>query len=165
MIPLNVTHKAILTASEHIRMKGLTLPQSSNIITDSLLSLDPTSMAELLSQPATTPFRNTMSTMLSFFAATYASTFNFTLGPPLHDPLTIAYIAYPEMFKTRRYRVDVDCGPQGAHGVGQTVVDVWEYRECDTSWGAGGKNVIVAEDVDVSSIFRIKDFSWTCVTL
>lgn len=150
MIPLNVTHKAILTASQHIRIKGLTSTNSSAIIPDSFSSLNSSSVAELLAQPATTPFRNTMSTMLSFFATTYASTFNFTLGPPLHDPLTIAYIAYPEMFKTRRYRVDVDCGPQGSLGVGQTVVDVWDYRECDASWGAGGKNVLVAEDVDVS---------------
>lgn len=137
MIPLNVTHQAILTIQQHIKMKGHSA------------ELEPG--ADLLSRPSTTPFRNTLSTMLSFFASAYESTFGFVEGPPLHDPLTIAYIAYPEIFKTKRYRVDVDCSPHGALGVGQTVVDVWNYRECDDTWGSGGKNVLVAEDVDVSA--------------
>ena len=68
-------------------------------------------------------------------------------GPPLHDALTIAYIAKPEIFQVKRFRVDVEMG--GNHGVGQTVVDVWNYRKTDDSWGPSGKNCLVAQGLDV----------------
>ncbi|KAF8312678.1 nucleoside hydrolase [Clavulina sp. PMI_390] len=138
MIPLNVTHKAILTNARHARVKGHdSIPEGSSI--DLLLT--------------TSPFRTMMSTMLSFFSQTYEHVFGFTEGPPLHDPLTLAYISQPEIFTTKRYRVDVDCSD--GLGVGQTVVDVWNYRKCDNSWGKNGKNVLVAEDVDVDQFFNI----------
>ena len=133
MMPLNVTHTAILTDALHARVKGHPAISPTQTIHD----LTPTS-----------PFRNMISTMLSFFTETYKSTFGFVDGPPLHDPLTIAYISRPGIFKTKRYRVDVDCSH--GLGMGQTVVDVWNYRECDESWGRNGRNVSVAEEVDVS---------------
>lgn len=137
MIPLNVTHMAILNDKHHASLKGYDQADAGR-----LGDLVPTS-----------PFRNMMSTMLSFFADAYKSTFGFTQGPPLHDPLTVAFISNPEIFKTTRYRVDIDCSY--GHGVGQTIVDVWNYRECDESWGRNGKNVLVAEDVDVSYGYAI----------
>lgn len=132
MIPLNVTHLAILTDTLLADVKGYPSKPEATPVDD----LVPTS-----------PFRNMMSTMLSFFSETYKSTFGFTQGPPLHDPLTIAYVSHPELFNLKRYRVDVDCSH--GLGMGQTIVDVWNYRECDDSWGRNGKNVLVAEDVDV----------------
>jgi uridine nucleosidase len=94
-----------------------------------------------------------LSTLIIFFSETYKSTFGFNDGPPLHDALTIAYVAHPEMFTCRRYRVDVEL--QGLHTSGETVVDVWGYRSCDDTWGVGGKNCIVAEAVDVSTCFTL----------
>lgn len=133
MIPLNVTHLAILTDDLFAKVKGFPSLPSDGSIHDLV---------------PTTPYRHMMSTMLSFFTEAYKSTFGFVQGPPLHDPLTIAFVSRPDLFKARRYRVDVDCSH--GLGMGQTVVDVWSYRVCDDSWGRNGKNVLVAEDVDVS---------------
>ena len=127
MIPLNVTHTAIVTDEIH---RCLLLPYTSS----------PTS--------ASTPLRHTLSTLLHFFAKSYESTFGFSDGPPLHDALTIAYISQPGLFKCRRYRVDVELN--GTHTAGETVVDMWGYRKVDeTSWGRNGRNCIVAESMDV----------------
>lgn len=131
MIPLNVTHQAIFTNHVHLHLLA---PQS-----------DPKSRE--LPEPIT-PLRHTLSTTLLFFAETYKSTFGFDQGPPLHDALTIAYIVHPELFRCKRYHVDVELS--GTHTAGATVVDVWNYRNCDDSWGPQGKNCLVAEDVDVS---------------
>jgi len=68
----------------------------------------------------------------------------------MHDPLTIAYLSRPDIFKVNRYRVDVELA--GTHTVGETVVDMWNYQGLsdDDNWGVGGKNCLVAESVDVS---------------
>ena len=96
---------------------------------------------------ASTPLRHMLSTLIGFFADSYRSTFGFVDGPPLHDALTIAYVARPELFTCRRYRVDIELS--GTHTAGETVVDVWNYRKCDDSWGPDGKNCMVAEKLDV----------------
>ncbi len=133
MIPLNVTHTAIL---EHFYHCMLLDPSSPPHFDGKSLPL------------ATTPLRHTLSTLLSFFAESYRSTFRFTQGPPLHDALTIAYIVHPELFAKKRYRVDVELG--GGHSLGQTVVDVWNYSNAaDDTWDVGGKNCFVSETLDV----------------
>jgi len=97
--------------------------------------------------------RYTLSTLITFFADTYKHTFGFNSGPPLHDALTIAYIAHPEFFTCRRYRVDVELS--GAHSLGQTVVDIWNYSGAtEDRWGPEGKNCLVAESLDVPKFFR-----------
>lgn len=68
----------------------------------------------------------------------------------MHDALTIAYVSCPQLFSVKRYRVDVEL--TGTHCVGETVVDVWRYRNCDDSWGRDGKNCLVAEKLDASAI-------------
>lgn len=134
MIPLNVTHTAIVTRAIQAR----------------LLSPDtPFSHADDPLPKALTPLRHMLSTLISFFADTYESTFGFTLGPPLHDALTIAYVVHPEMFSCRRFRVDVELS--GVHTAGETVVDMWKYKQCDDSWGSSGKNCMVAESLNVRS--------------
>lgn len=130
MIPINVTHTAIVTQSIQAKLLD---PKVDHLATG-------------LPQ-ATTNVRHTLSTLINFFAASYKSTFGFNDGPPLHDALTIAYIAHPELFKCTRYRVDVELS--GTHSVGETVVDVWNYRSSDESWGPSGKNCLVADNVDV----------------
>ncbi|KAI0353077.1 nucleoside hydrolase [Trametes cingulata] len=137
MIPLNVTHAAIVSQAIHSRLLNPRAP----IAPDGSL---PT--------PAT-PLRYMLSTLISFFTESYKSTFGFMDGPPLHDALTIAYVAAPELFKCRRFRVDVELS--GTHTVGETVVDVWNYRQCDESWGRNGKNCLVAEKLDVDGFFKL----------
>lgn len=132
MIPLNVTHQALFTEALQLKLKGHKTVQPEVTVADA--------------KPKT-PLRETLSSLLSFFAESYRTTFGFNEGPPLHDALTIAYVSRPELFKTIRYRVDIDCST--GLGVGQTVVDVFNYRTCDNSWGSTGRNVLVAVDVDV----------------
>jgi len=145
MIPINVTHTAIVTRS--IQAKLL----------DPSVNTDGHAQA-VLPQPLTN-VRRTLSTLINFFAASYKSTFGFHDGPPLHDALTIAYIARPDLFKCTRYRVDVELA--GTHSVGETVVDVWNYRSSDETWGLSGKNCLVAEAVDVTAFFH---FFLDCVS-
>ncbi|KAJ8455456.1 hypothetical protein ONZ51_g12453 [Trametes cubensis] len=137
MIPLNVTHTAIVTQSIHRRLLNPNVSPSP----DGTLP------------PAATPLRHMLSTLLNFFTESYKSTFGFMDGPPLHDALTIAYVAMPELFTCRRYRVDVELS--GEYTAGETVVDVWNYRACDDSWGRNGKNCLVAESVDVEGFFKL----------
>jgi len=125
MIPLNVTHKAIVTSSVHTRLINSEAPSGA-----------PSSQ-----------LRHTLSTLISFFKEAYESTFDFVDGPPLHDALTIAYVSQPELFTGKRYRVDVEM--TGAHTSGQTVADVWGYLKVDDTWGRTGKNCEVATDLDV----------------
>ncbi|KAG8810125.1 Uridine nucleosidase 1 [Serendipita sp. 399] len=94
-----------------------------------------------------------LSTICMYFANAYRTTFGFHNGPPLHDPLTIAYLSQPEIFKTKRYRVDVELA--GTHTVGETVVDVWNYRNLEEDDWSKGKNCLVAEAVDVPAFFEI----------
>ncbi|KAG8956619.1 Uridine nucleosidase 1 [Tulasnella sp. 424] len=136
MIPLNVTHTALLTSSRHAQL------------------LDPASNWKEGSLPsATTPLRSVLSSALSFFVETYKSTFGFLDGPPLHDVLTIVYVVAPQLFQTTRYRVDVELGV--SHAVGETVVDLYRYRSCDDSWGKTGLNCHVAAGADIPEIFEI----------
>jgi uridine nucleosidase len=137
MIPLNVTHTAIL---EHFYHSMLLSPHSMPAIDSRTL---PT---------AQTPLRHTLSTLLSFFSDSYRTTFGFNLGPPLHDALTIAYLVNPDLFKGKRYRVDVEMS--GTHSAGQTVVDVWNYTNPGDGWGVGGKNCFVTEGLEVSLILK-----------
>jgi uridine nucleosidase len=135
MIPLNVTHTAIVTK----QIQAQILSPSAKF-----------SEGALLPTPAT-PLRHMLSSLVTFFAQTYKEVFGFVDGPPLHDPLTIAYVVRPEIFTGQRQRVDVEL--HGQHTSGETVVDVWHYRTCDDSWGLDGKNCIVTESVNVRSHF------------
>ncbi|KAJ7068634.1 uridine nucleosidase [Mycena amicta] len=142
MIPINVTHTAIVTHCIHAKL----LSPASEDVGGPL----PT---------AATNLRHTLSTLIRFFAESYRSTFGFEDGPPLHDALTVAYVAYPELFKEKRFRVDVELN--GTHALGETVVDVWNYVACDADeWGVGGKNCLVTQSVDLDGFF---DFFQDCV--
>ncbi|KAJ8472871.1 hypothetical protein ONZ45_g16505 [Pleurotus djamor] len=136
MIPLNVTHTAIVTKSIRTSLLDPTLSSA----------VDPL-------PPPVSNLRHTLSSLITFFAEAYKSTFGFNDGPPLHDALTVLYVSRPELFKYTRYRVDIEL--TGLHSIGQTVVDVWHYQKCDDSWGPQGKNCLVTESVDVSGLFKL----------
>jgi len=131
MIPLNVTHKAIVTSSVHAKLINSTAHEA----------------------PPSSQLRHTLSTLISFFKDAYESTFGFKDGPPLHDALTIAYVSQPELFTGKRYRVDVEL--TGVHSSGQTVADVWGYLKADDTWGRTGKNCEVATDLDIAAFFEL----------
>ena len=133
MIPINVTHTAIVTKKVHARL------------------LDPASDLDstVLAKPATN-LRHTLSTLIIFFADAYKKVFGFNDGPPLHDALTIAYVARPDLFQTKRYKVDIEL--TGTHSLGETIVDIWNYTPCDDStWGRDGRNCLVTESLNVGS--------------
>jgi uridine nucleosidase len=132
MIPINVTHSAIVTRKIHERL------------------LDPASDPDstVLPKPATN-LRHTLSTLISFFADSYKNVFGFNDGPPLHDALTIAYVVQPDLFQAKRYRVAIEL--TGTHSLGETVVDIWKYTPCDDTWGRDGRNCLVAESLNVNS--------------
>lgn len=85
-------------------------------------------------------------------ADAYKSTFGFNEGPPLHDALAVAWVARPELFEGKRYRVDVEL--TGEHSTGETVVDVMNYRATDESWGPTGKNCFVTEKLRVAEFWE-----------
>jgi len=145
-MPINVTHTAIVTRKMHSRMLcPETIPSDS---------------AEELPKAATN-LRHTLSTLVSFFADSYKSTFGFNDGPPLHDALTVAYVAHPNLFKLTRHRVDVEL--TGEHTLGETVVDMWKYRKCDDTWGRNGRNCLVAESMNVCTMNRCLHFIYLTI--
>jgi uridine nucleosidase len=148
MIPINVTHMAIATNEIQYRLlSGLQLPALSQ---PSLLDASIVDSSHPPLPAPKTPLRHTLSTLITYFASTYKSVFGFHSGPPLHDTLTIAYLQSPDLFKGKRYRVDVELN--SGHCIGETVVDIWDYRGCsEESWGREGKNCFVVQELNVST--------------
>ncbi|KZP00167.1 nucleoside hydrolase [Calocera viscosa TUFC12733] len=131
MVPLNVTHTAIF---------------DEDAVTQLVTRAHPSAHKVQLSSVPTSPLRHTLYTLIHFFASTYKAVFNFD-GPPIHDAVAMVYVAHPELFEAKRYRVDVELA--GLHTAGETVVDLWDYRKCDDTWGPTGKNVLLTEKLDV----------------
>jgi len=59
--------------------------------------------------------------LLVFFASTYKEMFDFD-GAPVHDVLTVAYCAAPELFKTKDVNIVVET--KGEYTAGTTLVDL-----------------------------------------
>lgn len=81
--------------------------------------------------------------LMHFFEESYKKVFGFE-HPPLHDPVAVFYVMGPHYFKTKRMRVDIDCGQLCA---GTTVCD---------HYGMSGKepNVTVCTEVDVEAFWK-----------
>lgn len=92
------------------------------------------------------PFRQLMSSLLTFFAESYSKVFGFR-DPPLHDPVAVAYVVAPHLFQTRRLRVDVECASPLSFG--QTVCDVWAQS-------GNAPNCTVATAVDVEGFWDLQ---------
>jgi len=91
------------------------------------------------------PFGHLMIDLLQFFATTYRDIFSFK-HPPLHDPLTIAYVINPSIFRTKLLRVDIETTSELS--AGQTVVDVWQMS-------SKPRNVNVAFSVDIPEFWYV----------
>lgn len=140
MVPLNVTHTAIATETVHTRLCVPTTQEGKSNVTPS------------------TDLRLMLSSLITFFAHTYKEVYGFEDGPPLHDALTIAFVSNPDLFKSRRYRVDVEL--HGRHTTGETILDLWDFRKCDDTWGTEGKNCLVLESLEIERFF---DMLMDCV--
>lgn len=138
MVPLNVTHTAVVTDSVHKRLCAATVAQEAG---KNDVTVPPTGL------------RSMLSSLITFFAHTYREVYGFDDGPPLHDALTVAYVSNPNLFKSKRYRVDVEL--YGRHTTGETVADIWDYQRCDDTWGATGKNCLVLESLEVERFFDV----------
>ena len=108
MIPLNVTHTALLTPIRHAQLLNPASEWKEGVLPE-----------------ATTPLRSILSSALSFFVESYKEIFGFVDGPPLHDVLTIAYIVAPHLFRTTRYRVDVELGV--SHAMGEVSLQISSF--------------------------------------
>ena len=78
LIPLDLTHQVLATSDildNLLHPKGVPLVGANVDIVYK-----------------TTAFRKMLHDLMTFFAATYASVFNITEGPPLHDPLAVAAV-------------------------------------------------------------------------
>ncbi|KAI8063214.1 Inosine/uridine-preferring nucleoside hydrolase domain-containing protein [Gongronella butleri] len=97
-------------------------------------------------------FHRLVRDLLLFFKSGYESAFGFKNGPPLHDPLAVAYLVMRSGFEERYLRVDVDhVSPLCA---GQTVVDVWNDSKLP-------KNCWVTTKVDVDQFWSLMANAWT----
>ncbi|KAI3436772.1 hypothetical protein D9Q98_006184 [Chlorella vulgaris] len=79
MVPLEVTHTALVTTSVLQRVR----------------TRHPSAFLQLTAD------------LLSFFAETYLAVFQMP-DPPLHDPCAVAWVLAPQLFKTKLMRVDVE---------------------------------------------------------
>jgi purine nucleosidase/pyrimidine-specific ribonucleoside hydrolase len=64
--------------------------------------------------------------LLAFFASTYKEVFKMH-EPPVHDPVAIAFVISPGLFRTELMRVDIEVG--SVLCAGQTVCDVWHMSK------------------------------------
>ncbi|KAL9094599.1 MAG: hypothetical protein Q9165_003158 [Trypethelium subeluteriae] len=153
LIPLDITH--LVFATESIRAKLL----HGSTATPSI----PISPASSVARPSIRPLFHEI---LIFFATTYADVFGMTTGPPLHDPLAVAAVFTPALFREgrdagerERWIVDVVrddaigdvAGSGGKKGVGQVGRTVVRKVE-----GNGG-GVRIPRGVDVARFWETID--------
>lgn len=70
-------------------------------------------------------------------------------GGPLHDPLVIAYLLQPELFKGRQINVTIETGSELT--VGMTVADYWSITDPEKF----PRNVMFLRDVDADGFYAL----------
>eukprot|EP01126_Amoeba_proteus_P041490 TRINITY_DN4465_c0_g2_i9.p1 TRINITY_DN4465_c0_g2~~TRINITY_DN4465_c0_g2_i9.p1 ORF type:complete len:289 (-),score=38.02 TRINITY_DN4465_c0_g2_i9:95-961(-) len=93
-----------------------------------------------------TPFTTLFVEALIYFEETYRKVFGFEDGPPLHDPLAVAYVIAPELFEVSFMRVDIETTSELTSG--QTVCDIYNVT-------GRQKNVHVATKVNVERFWNL----------
>lgn len=83
--------------------------------------------------------------MSVFFEKVYREIYGFS-GSALHDPCTIAWLLRPDLFETRKMRVDVDTN--SGVSFGRTVHDIWNI-------GKKGCHTEVALKADADGFFLL----------
>ena len=133
MVPLDVTHKVLCTPGVLERVAGiectetleqqLTLSRISSIWrrqTDEQIALSTKEAYYKIVDSSKSKFRAAICELLLFFAETYRKEHGFA-HPPLHDPLTIAYIIDPSKFVVESMHVDIET--TSAVSYGTTICD------------------------------------------
>ncbi len=115
MSGLDVTHKAIVTADDIESFRAIGKPSAVMV-------------AELL----------------DFFKKFHEEYFAGFGGSPLHDPCAVAWLVAPEIFTSRKARVDVECA--GRYTTGATVVS---FAQGVSHTGAAGRVPLDEANVDV----------------
>lgn len=97
LIPLDITHQFLAT---HEVRQAL------------LFGHDTSHHQERITQSVSN-VRQLFSEIVQFFAKTYAEVFNFTMGPPTHDPLAVFAAFLPNLFRfhTVCYILSFEPGP------------------------------------------------------
>jgi len=116
MIPIEVSHTALVT-EEIIKRISMMNSQFSELLVDLLL----------------------------YFKQTYKDVFKFD-NPPLHDPLAVAYVIDPTLFKTELMRVDIETMSPLCRG--RTLCDIYHMSYAP-------KNVNVALSVNVTKFWDL----------
>jgi hypothetical protein len=111
MVPIEVTHQVLVTPRVRARIlagPGAAAAAGAGAANDASGGdgggADAKSLAAAAAPPAapaaTTAFRATANELLSFFEATYKELFAFEAAP-LHDPVAVAAVIAPAIFKVR----------------------------------------------------------------
>jgi inosine-uridine nucleoside N-ribohydrolase len=167
MVPLDVTHSAIVTESvlrcvcyggTDISNPPLGIVASgfgSGHMRELQANLPPLDkgdesrpFADLALSVAVSPYRKLVVGLLQYFRSTYKSVFEME-HPPLHDPCALAYVIDRSMFNTKKCRVDVETS--SPFSAGQTVVDLLNVGNHPES----AKNVLVALSMDVTEFWKL----------
>lgn len=97
--------------------------------------------------------------ILTFFAKTYADVFGLTEGPPLHDPLAVAMVVFPDLFDDKggeRFAIEVVI--DGQHGIDEIARTTSQCgRTILTPLKPGEAGVRVPRGLDAGLIWRILD--------
>ncbi|KAJ9123913.1 hypothetical protein QFC22_000703 [Naganishia vaughanmartiniae] len=148
LAPLNLTHQAIFDEGTHAQLLAPGCSWQEG-------------------QPMPAPkseFRESLSTMLTFFRQAYIDQFGFTQGPPLHDPLCVLYLARPELLPGRWAHLSVDTSNTKRNGettarffTPEGMFNRWEERERFLSSDDQGAfpNCFVMETLDREEFMRV----------
>lgn len=107
MAGLNVTHQAIFTPQVHDRLL-------QRVSTGPASTTGPGGSGTNRPPPPPSNVRKLVSSAVTFFASTYCNDFGFKYGPPVHDLLTVVYVADPKLF----YTYDLPTTHMGPHAAG-----------------------------------------------
>ena len=134
MIPLQITHSAILTEEVEKRL--------TRSIKDGGIG----GGNGRTKTTTTSRYRDCIAGLLAFFRHTYKETFGFHDGAPLHDPCAVAFVLEPTIFTLKHLYIDVET--TSTLTAGQTVADVH---------GILGKppNCFVAVKMDVPAFWNL----------
>ena len=163
MVPLEVTHTALVTDCILNRLSSLVHEQSSrgSAVPGSSPSKRHRSEADD-GDTAAARLVDILKGLLLFFKKTYKKVYDLD-SPPLHDPCAVAYCIAPDIFTADTLRVDVECS--SALSRGQTVVN-WLAKRNPEGFAEQQKrqgyhdvlnpNVIVTTKMDVDKFWDLQ---------
>lgn len=123
MVPLEVTHTAIVTST----------------VIETIIT-----RCNRNNNGKASPIPRMCAQLMEYLTQSYDKKFGFENGPPLHDPCAVAYVINAELFETQYLNVEVESSSSLA--TGQTVCDIWETTGRE-------QNVHVCKTMDVEGFW------------